>query len=1280
MTVPHGSYQPSHVRDANGSPLRVGMLTPWNQACGLATYAKFFVPHLTADVVAIFAENNCDVLGEDEPFVTRCWHRVSKGSQPNDYGVMEREIAQARLDILHINCHTAFFEQPSFSLMLGRIKSLGVKVVVNLHQLFTKRPEHEALLSVADRVIVHSLENRLEAIANGAREEAVKVVTHGVEVRDDLAAESRDSLRVKLGIDRKGPIITSFGFIQPHKGMEAVIEAVAHLQAQGIPARGIIVGEARTDQKSSAVYLKGLKDFVRVHELEDCVSFVSRYVTDREVGEYLAASDLVIMNYHSDYYEASGACSLALGAGAVVMSSLAPGMMAFGDAVWHMTGGYPPGLSAEILIRNPHLCEQIRMNARAYARENSWSNAGRCIQAVYDGLVESSEPKSAPIAEQVEVAASSEMTEITAPRVHAPMRILMQNRANTFVHRGGDTVVVERLSQGLTERGLDVTVDVTGTEDPSQYDLVHLFNFATADLTTDLGKRAQEAGVPFVVTTLYEDVPSFHHQSHAVAIKLLEYVARGQDRQWWAAHKLDLESIVPATRFGVDWLVDNATALFTNGSGESSAILGDFPQAKLVVEVPLGHEVGRMVGPELFEREYGVTDFVLCVGRIETRKNQLMLLKALEDSDLTVVLAGGGFSYQPEYEKAVRAFKRKGHTIILDRVTPEMLSSAYSACRIHVLPSWYELPGLVSLEAAAHGKNIVVTRTGTTGDYVGTKAFYCKPWDSDSINAAITAAFYAPVKEGLVEMAKSYTWDTAVDKTVSAYENIIKGSSAEVGDVPQATPVGGCYDMSVESKNIETLIEQGETAAREGDYVRAEALLREAEVADSTSTRVLKARGAVCLAQGRIAEAVSYFDRALKVTPHDPNLLTGLGMCVAVSGQPVEAMPVFERVLAQVPDHLVALHQLLECAYQLSAFNRAESAVRRYLSVKPQDTAIRFCLAGVLYKQGLWSAANSELSRVIAERPDHEAALELQEMIAKQTTPSAPVQAPVQVPIQMSQPAPVSAASEAVEASMKEAASNSNERSTGLAAEYFQQRDEKAADTASFVDGRMDEAEQCKREGKQGEAREALEKVRRTPGLTESQRERFSCIEAEFQVMDGELEIADEMYSNILSGNPRSVRAICGKGALAAERQEWTAAQEYFDKAVAIEPSYDVALAGLGLCAMVNKKEEKAFDLFQQAVKSNPENRRALLGVLQLGYPMKRYTEIEKALNSYLELHPGNIEMLYSFAGILFAQGKVEQAKSEVEKILIFEPKHTRALELRDLIRGEKPVGAGVRQ
>jgi tetratricopeptide (TPR) repeat protein len=230
----------------------------------------------------------------------------------------------------------------------------------------------------------------------------------------------------------------------------------------------------------------------------------------------------------------------------------------------------------------------------------------------------------------------------------------------------------------------------------------------------------------------------------------------------------------------------------------------------------------------------------------------------------------------------------------------------------------------------------------------------------------------------------------------------------------------------------------------------------------------------------------------------------------------------------------------------------------------------------------------------------------------------------------------------------------------------------------SVIDGQMDEIDALKREGQYTEAKELLGKVCEAPELTPDQVERINCFDAEFLVIDNRLQDAEAVYDGILAANPRCARAMCGKGALAGERQEWSVAQGWFEKALSCRANYDVALAGLGLCEMVGKREEKAFNLFMRAIASNPENRRALLGVLQLGYPMKKYSEIERSLNSFLELHPANIEMLYSFAGILFAQGKVEQAKLEVEKILVFEPKNPLALELRDIIRGEKPLGTPV--
>lgn len=440
---------------------------------------------------------------------------------------------------------------------------------------------------------------------------------------------------------------------------------------------------------------------------------------------------------------------------------------------------------------------------------------------------------------------------------------------------------VERLSQGLQLRGCQVVVDVTGSADPSDFDIVHLYNFAMTEFTESLAKRAHSVGTPYVVTTLYEEVPIFHNQSHVVANHLFEYLRMGQDKDWWQRTMLDLSTVTKASRFRVDWIVSHAAALLTNGLRETAAIKRDFPFARDLVEVPLGHEVGAKVGPDLFFNEYGVRDFVLCVGRFETRKNQLMLLKALEDSDLTVVLASGGFSYQADYDAAVRNFKRKGRTVIVERLSPEMLSSAYAASRIHALPSWYELPGHVSIEAASHRKNIVVTDTGTQADYFGSYAFYCEPWNEDSIKTAVLDAFEAPFREEFVQIAENYSWENTVDRTLEVYTMIANPSDKK--DTPvNVLPTGVTPSPENGPRGpLLTLIEQAEQVARSGDFEKAQQLVSQVAFDDPENPRVLKLQGIVHLAARRFDDAVHCFGRALSVLSGEEDLVTALrvGLC-----------------------------------------------------------------------------------------------------------------------------------------------------------------------------------------------------------------------------------------------------------------------------------------------------------------------------------------------------------------------------------------------------------------
>jgi glycosyltransferase involved in cell wall biosynthesis len=51
-------------------------------------------------------------------------------------------------------------------------------------------------------------------------------------------------------------------------------------------------------------------------------------------------------------------------------------------------------------------------------------------------------------------------------------------------------------------------------------------------------------------------------------------------------------------------------------------------------------ELYTQADPSLFEKTHGLRDFLLCVGRIEPNKNQLLLCYALRETDIPIVLVG----------------------------------------------------------------------------------------------------------------------------------------------------------------------------------------------------------------------------------------------------------------------------------------------------------------------------------------------------------------------------------------------------------------------------------------------------------------------------------------------------------------------------------------------------------------------------------------------------------------------------------------------------------------
>jgi len=134
--------------------------------------------------------------------------------------------------------------------------------------------------------------------------------------------------------------------------------------------------------------------------------------------------------------------------------------------------------------------------------------------------------------------------------------------------------------------------------------------------------------------------------------------------------------------------------------------------------------------------------FILCVGRIEVRKNQSRLVEAMKriwekDPHLQLVLVGRAST--PYIQKHSGLWQ--GWPILVhDETTPRRVLELMRRCTAYAQPSLLETPGLATLEAAALGKPIVSGTCATEEEYFGEHAHYCDPMSVDSIHRALLDA------------------------------------------------------------------------------------------------------------------------------------------------------------------------------------------------------------------------------------------------------------------------------------------------------------------------------------------------------------------------------------------------------------------------------------------------------------------------------------------------------------------------------------------------------------
>lgn len=163
---------------------------------------------------------------------------------------------------------------------------------------------------------------------------------------------------------------------------------------------------------------------------------------------------------------------------------------------------------------------------------------------------------------------------------------------------------------------------------------------------------------------------------------------------------------------------------------------------------------------------------MICVGRIEGLKNQLNLIRALNNTDFNLVIIGSAAPNQRSYYDACTKMAA-ANVRFIEHLPQAELVHYYAHAKVHVLPSWFETTGLSSLEAAAMGCSIVITNKGDTLEYFGTSAVYCDPASPESIYQSVNkAALLACNKDFQQKIVKEYSWNQATISTMKAYKKV----------------------------------------------------------------------------------------------------------------------------------------------------------------------------------------------------------------------------------------------------------------------------------------------------------------------------------------------------------------------------------------------------------------------------------------------------------------------------------------------------------------------------
>lgn len=356
------------------------------------------------------------------------------------------------------------------------------------------------------------------------------------------------------------------------------------------------------------------------------------------------------------------------------------------------------------------------------------------------------------------------------------MRVAFIARSTLHTIPGGDTVQIVATAHHL--RNLGIAVDIRLSKDHIDYNLYDLLHFFNITRPADILKHTR-SNKPYVVSTIFVEYAGYDKAERKgwkgqilkrLSPGLIEYtktIGRFVKRNDRIASK---QYLLMGHERSVRRILQHAACLLPNSENEYRRLSTTYSIQNKYAVIPNGIDPAIFYPRQEIQRD---STTVICAARIEGIKNQLNLIRALNNTRYTLYLIGDPAPNHKDYYQRCKN-EAASNVVFIPNLPQDELTAWYGKAAVHVLPSWFETTGLSSLEAAAMGCSIVITDRGDAKEYFGDNALYCDPCSPASIRAAVEkAASVEPTPLLRQRINSTFTWQQAAFATIEAYRAIV---------------------------------------------------------------------------------------------------------------------------------------------------------------------------------------------------------------------------------------------------------------------------------------------------------------------------------------------------------------------------------------------------------------------------------------------------------------------------------------------------------------------------